>query len=182
MSRPTKQSPRNRGSIGVGRLTLLAMLLGVTLIAGWIERSIPFDFVVPGVKLGIANVVILFALYKIRPGEVLILVVLKCILTSVLMGSVTALIYSICGSLLSFAAMTVLVKRGSRFLSPIGISVVGAICHNIGQILAASFVLGSFSIVSYLPILLISGVITGILVGIAVSALIRHVAFRDISA
>ena len=158
------------------RLTLLAILLGNALIASFIERSIPFNFAVPGVKLGLANVVTLFALYKFKPGDVFVLVILKCIMTSIFIASFSALAYSVCGSLLSFAAMTLILKTGRNLFSPVGVSVVGAICHNIGQILAASFMLGSLLAVAYLPALLISGVITGVLVGLVVKMLLWYTA------
>lgn len=174
-----KEPAGARAPFSAGRLALLSMLLGCAIIAGVVERSIPVDFAVPGVKLGLANVVILFALYRLKPGEVFILAMLKCLLTSLFIASFTALVYSACGSLLSFAVMTVMLKAGKNLFSPVGISVAGAICHNIGQILASSFVLGSFMVATYLPVLLISGVITGVIVGVAVKALIRHPALGN---
>jgi len=158
------------------------MLLCCAVVIGYIERSIPLDFTVPGVRLGLANVVILYSLYKLKPGEVFILVILKCLLTSVFTASITALMYSICGSILSFIAMLIMMKVGKNFFSPVGVSVIGAICHNIGQILAASFILGSFLVISYLPVLLISGLITGVLVGIIVKILIRNTALTKLFA
>ena len=168
-----------RLSLSAGRIALLAMLLCCALVAGYMERSIPFDLFLPGVKLGLSNVVILFALYQIKPYEVFILAVLKSFLTSVFMASFTAFAYSICGTLLSFSAMAAILKINRDFLSPVGVSVVGAICHNIGQIIAASFILGSFLVVAYLPILLISGVIAGIFVGIIVRLLIQNTALAN---
>ena len=162
------------------RLTLLAMLLCCAVVVGYVERSIPFDFAVPGVKLGLANVVILFALYRLKPGEVFILAILKCLMTAVFAGSFTALVYSICGAVLSFTAMLVMLKTGGNVFSPVGVSVIGAICHNIGQILAASAVLGNFLVVTYLPVLLISGVITGVLVGVVVKILLKNVALSKL--
>jgi len=163
-----------------GRLTLLAMLLCLAVVIGYVENSIPVVFAVPGVKLGLANVIVLFVLYKFRPGEAFVLVLLKCFLTSVFAASFTALAYSLCGSLLSFAAMLVLVKMSKGFFSTVGVSVIGAVCHNLGQITAASLILGSFFVVAYLPVLLISGVITGALVGIIVKILLRNAALSKL--
>jgi len=170
-SRSNKEKPSAKQFISTGKLTLLAMLLCCAVVIGYIERSIPLNFTVPGVNLGLANVVILFALYKFKPGEVLVLVILKSIFTSVFAASFTALVYSICGSLLSFTVMLVMIKVCKDFFSPVGVSVVGAVCHNIGQILAASFILGSFLVISYFPVLLISGVIAGVFVGFVVKLL-----------
>jgi len=175
-----EEKERTGKSFGTSRLALLAMLLCCALIVGYIERSIPFDFAVPGVKLGLANVIVLFALYKLRPGDVLILVILKCFLTSMFTASFTALAYSLGGSLLSYTIMLVMIKTGIGIFSPVGVSVVGAICHNIGQIMVASFILGSFLVITYLPILLISGVITGILVGVVAKLLIRNAALNKL--
>jgi len=151
------------------------MLLCCAVVIGYIEGSIPLNFTVPGVKLGLANVVVLFALYKLKPGEVLALVILKTFFTSVFAASFTAFAYSLCGSLISFSAMLVMVKTGKGFFSPVGVSVIGAISHNVGQILVASFFVGSFLVITYLPVLLVSGAVTGFITGLTVSLLLRNI-------
>ncbi len=151
-----------------GRLALLSVFLACALIVGIIEHSIPFEFIVPGVKLGLANVVVLTAIYLFRFRETLALVVLKCVTISFFTGSFVTFVYSLSGSLLSLVAMYLLTRLGEGRISPVGVSVVGAVCHNLGQIAAASVLMRTWMIVSYLPVLLVSGVITGVLVGLAV--------------
>jgi len=175
-----KEKEKIRPFISTRRLTLLAMLLCCAVVIGFIERSIPLEFAIPGVRLGLANVIVLFALYKMKPGQVFALVILKCILTSVFVGSFTALAYSLGGSLLSFGSMALLLKINREFFSPVGLSVIGAICHNTGQILVAAFILGSFLVTAYMPALLISGLITGALVGIIVKILVGNVALSKL--
>lgn len=143
----------------------MAIFVAYALIMGIVERWIPFDFVVPGVKLGLANVVILTALYIFPVSDALKIVILKCVMTAMFAGSGVSFLYSLGGALLSFVAMALLVKLFRKQVGSIGVSVVGAVCHNIGQILVASIVMKTFLIVSYLPVLLISGVITGVIVG-----------------
>jgi heptaprenyl diphosphate synthase len=146
------------------------MFLAAALVAGLVERAIPFDFAVPGVKLGLSNVVILTALYIFSFSKSLTLVVAKCLTLMLVTGNVPALMYSLGGSLLSFLAMWLVIRLsdGGRRVSTIGVSVVGAVCHNIGQIAVAMFILGTVNVAAYLPLLIISGVITGVLVGVAV--------------
>ena len=172
--RSNKEKESAKTSISTSRLTLLAMLLCCAIVIGYAESFIPLNFTVPGIKMGLANVVVLFTLYKFKPGEVFILVILKSIFASVFTASFAALVYSICGSLLSFTAMLLLIKASKGFFSPVGVSVIGAICHNIGQIMVATFFVGSFLVVAYLPVLLVSGVVTGFFVGLVVSFLLRN--------
>ena len=148
----------------------IAIFLATALIVGIIERMIPFDFVVPGVKLGLSNVVILTAIYIFDFPSVLILVVLKCVVLALLSGSVTSFFYSLCGSMLSFLIMWCMVKlfEKKEKLGPVGVSAVGAVFHNFGQIIAASLIFKTLNVAAYLPVLIVSGVITGVLVGFAV--------------
>ena len=159
-------------------LSLLAIFLSAALIVGLAERMIPLPIAVPGVKLGLSNVVILTALYLFDFKKSLTLVVLKCVMLLLLSGNFPAFLYSLSGSLLSFIVMWCLIKLpfSRKRLSPIGISAVGAVFHNVGQIAMAVLVLGSLNIAVYLPILIVTGVITGVLIGIAVRAVLPLVA------
>ncbi len=153
------------------RIVLLALFLAYALIVAYAEaRLFPLDFAIPGVKLGLGNVVILTALYLFSPLESLGLVALKCVLSAAFLGGVSALFYSLGGSLLSFAVMCLLVRSASATFSPVGISVIGAVFHNLGQLAVAALVLQSAAVFAYLPVLLASGAITGVLVGLAVRA------------
>jgi heptaprenyl diphosphate synthase len=158
-------------------MALMAVFLAYALVMGIIENRIPFDFFVPGVKLGLANVVILASIYLFPARDALKILLMKCLLTAIATGTGFSLLYSLSGGLLSFLAMVTLAGLPGNPLSPIGVSVIGAVAHNFGQILVASAVVGALSVMAYLPVLIVSGVVTGILVGVAAKGLL-HLARR----
>jgi len=160
---------------GIRKIAILAMFLAAALVLGVFERLIPLEIAVPGVRLGLPNVVILTLLYLFLPSDVILVVILKCLLTAMLGGNFISFILSLTGSLLSFAVMSALIKTADQKISPVGVSVTGAVFHNIGQLFAASFVLGTFGVFVFLPVLLVSGVITGVLTGTAVTHLLRRI-------
>lgn len=141
------------------KLTLSAILTALGLILGLMERYIPLPL--PGVKLGLANIVTLFALYSIGLPCAAGILAVRCILGSILAGSVTGLIYSLSGGFLSLLVM-ILVKRTCRF-SVYGVSVLGSAAHHVGQVLAASLVMSTPSVFLYLPVMLTVSVGTGLL-------------------
>ena len=157
------------------KVSLLSIMLALILVIGLLEKIIPFDSVVPGVKLGLSNAVVLISVYIFDFSSSFILVFLKCVLIFLVTGNMTSFIYSLSGSLLSFFVMFFLVRLTKNKLSPVGISVAGAFCHNLGQIFAAAFLMGSINVVNYLPILAISGVVTGIIVGFTVKYSLPHI-------
>ncbi|WP_341878333.1 Gx transporter family protein [Defluviitalea saccharophila] len=154
------------------RLVFLSLLVGIALIIYIIEAQIPVLF--PGVKLGLANIISLFALLLLGWKEALIIVVLRTVMGSIFGGSVSAFFFSIVGGLLSNIVMILLYKYFKDFLGLGSISICGAIFHNAGQLLVAAFIIQDLRIYFYLPILLISGVITGYFVGISTSFLYQH--------
>jgi len=155
------------------KIALRAILLALTIAAGYAERLIPFDFAVPGVKLGLPNAAVLIGLYLLSFRDGLIIVAFKCALTALLFGSAGSFLFSVCGSVLSFAAMCLAMKILKQKISPVGVSVVGAVFHNAGQLAAAAPLLGTHKIFYYLPVLLVSGVIAGAAVGAIVGAAIK---------
>jgi heptaprenyl diphosphate synthase len=159
---------KNARKVNIHSLAVKSLFLGLALIVGIVERWIPFEFAVPGVKLGLANAVVLTALYLLPWRSALEIALFKCVMVAIFAGTGVSFLYSLGGTILSFTAMALLIRIGRGKISPIGVSVMGAAFHNIGQILVASLVLQTFMIVAYLPILLVSGVITGIIVGIIV--------------
>ena len=171
-----RSNSSNRGGINVSGLALKAIVLSLALIVGVIERWIPFEFVVPGVKLGLANAVVLTALYLFSWQTALEISLLKCVLIAIFTGTGVSFFYSLGGAICSFTVMTVLVRFSREKISPIGVSVSGAVFHNIGQILVASFIMRTFMMVFYLPALLISGVITGVIVGVITKMLMKRLA------
>ena len=154
-------------------LAVLSLLLAFALMMGALERMIPFQPPIPGVRLGLPNVAVLFALYCFSFVDCLMLVFMKCFLNALLAGSFVSFFYSLSGSFLSLFGMLLLIRLLRENISPIGISAAGAVLHNIGQVAAASILMRSTLVLAYLPILLISGLITGTLTGVAVEYLLR---------
>jgi heptaprenyl diphosphate synthase len=155
-------------------IAILGIFLAFVLVVGLIERMIPLDFIVPGVRLGFSNIVILLSIYIFRTPYTLSLVVLKCVLLSALTGGPSSFMYSICGSMLSFAAMSLMVHRLGKRVGPIGVSVVGAVCHIAGQLAAASLILASPDVFVLLPPLMLLAGASGVLVGVVVNTALRH--------
>lgn len=143
----------------------LGVLTAIALVLGFIERYIPLGASIPGIKLGLANVVILFAIYFMGKRYAFAILLAKVFLSGFLFAGVAGLLYSLAGGLLSFLAMAFAFRF--KRLSMIGVSVIGAIFHNVGQILTAALVVQNLKIAFYLPVLLVSAIITGILTGIA---------------
>ncbi len=156
------------------RLAQKALFLALALIAGIVERWIPFEFVVPGVKLGLANVVILTAMYLFPRHVALEISLIKCVVIGILAGTGVSFFYSVGGAVCSFIVMSVMLQLGKGKISPIGVSTMGAVFHNIGQILVASVIMRTFMVAAYLPALLVSGVITGVIVGVIVKMLVEQ--------
>lgn len=156
-------------SLLLKKTVILAIFAAAAVVLGIVESLIPLgNFMVPGAKLGLANIMILTCLYFLGGRDTLMLVVLKTLLTAMLLGTFSMLLFSLFGAVLSFAVMYGLMKISRKRLSLIGISVAGGIAHNIGQLGAAAIVIDSLNIFYYLPVLMIAGVATGIVVGIAV--------------
>ncbi len=150
------------------KMVLLSILISQALILNVIERAIPVPVPVPGVKLGLANVISLFTIIVFGVKETIIVVLLRTFLGSVFAGGMSSFFYSLAGGLLSAVIMSYMYLNHKDTFSIPTISVVGAIFHNIGQISVASFVINNIRLFYYLPVLLISGVITGIIIGFTV--------------
>lgn len=167
----------DRQRIRTRRLAYGAVLTAIALVLSVVERWIPLDLIVPvpGLKLGLANIVTLFALMRLRPTDALMILIMRCLIVGSFTGP-TALLFSLTGGCLAWATMALLCKLEGRFLSPIGISVAGSAAHHIGQMIVAVLLLQQpILFQTYLPPLLLTGMATGTLTGIAASPLIRHV-------
>lgn len=141
-----------------------ALLAALALIFGYIEFLIPISLAAPGVKLGIANIVIVIALYKLGWKWALPINVVRVLLSALLFGSMFSALYSLAGALLSFIVMALL-KACGKF-SIVGVSMAGGVAHNVGQLLVACFAMQTFNVLYYYPVLLIAGLATGIGIGI----------------
>lgn len=155
------------------QMAYCGMLVALALALSWAERFIPVQAAVPlpGIKLGLANVVTLVALALFKTRYAFAILLCRCLLGAVFGGGITGLLFSLCGGALALAAMALAV-RSSAF-SVYGISVLGAAAHNIGQILAAMVLMNSWHIAAYLPYLLGVCLITGLLTGALCAGVLR---------
>ena len=160
----------------VKKLALCAILAALALGLSTLESLFPISLLVPlpGVKLGLANIVTVFALYELGASEALGILVTRCLLGGLFSGTATALLFSLLGGLCAMGVMILL--RRSKRLSVYGVSIGGAAAHNVGQIAAAVITLGNTMVVGYLPFLLAVALITGSLTGFVVSLLLRATA------
>ena len=154
------------------RVALSAVLTALAMIFSYVEAILPFNFVIPGVKLGLSNLVVLVALYSLGAGYAFAINMTRIVLSGLLFGGVSAMLYSLAGGLLSFAVMLILMK--TDIFSPIGVSTAGGVSHNIGQLTVAALITETPKIYLYLPVLLISGTITGILLGTAAALILQR--------
>lgn len=146
------------------KVSYCAILVALALVFSYVEAMIPFNFGIPGIKLGIANLVIVIGLYLLKPHEVLIISVVRILLAGFMFGSGMSIIYSLAGGLLSFAVMLLLKKI--KGLSILGVSIAGGVSHNIGQLLMAVLIVQNIKIGYYAPVLLIAGAVTGTIIGV----------------
>ena len=141
-----------------------AMFLALALILSYVESLIPFFFGVPGMKLGLPNLVIVMILYCMGTKEAYLISIVRILLSGFLFGNLFSIGYSLAGAMLSLTIMMLLKRTGK--LKVITVSAIGGICHNIGQLIVASLVVESYNIFYYTPVLLIAGLITGIIIGV----------------
>ena len=161
---------RNKGA---QRIALSGLLTSLMLVFGLIERQFPLTAAIPGVKLGLANSVLLYSLYMLGVRQSVILMLLKSLLSWLIYMNMSAMLYSLAGGAASLLAM-ILVSR-VKGVSVIGVSALGAVFFNIGQILVAVAILNTPQlIVTYLPVLMVSGVVTGVLTGVVAQMVMKH--------
>ncbi len=162
----------------VRQLTMLSLLIAVAIMLNYFERFVPIAITIPGVRLGLANVVSLICLSLFGARQAFIVLIMRTVLSSFFYGSVSALLFSLGGGLLALAVMALLWRFKDGAISTIGISVSGAIFHNVGQVVVAYFILGTSSIFGYLPVLLLSAVITGLLIGVVAQRTIPYLQYH----
>ncbi len=159
-------------NIKAKRIAFVGVMASLALVLAYVEFLIPPLFsAFPGIKMGLPNIVIIFTLYKLGTKEAVCVSFIRLVCSALLFGSILTFAYSLAGAVLSLTLMALL-KRFNSF-SPVGVSVVGGICHNIGQTLVAICLLGRIEIGYYLAVLLISGTVAGALVGLAGSLLLK---------
>ena len=142
----------------------LGVMLALALICSYVEVLIPVPIGIPGIKLGLANIVIVFALYSIGVKEAFVLSVMRVTISGFMFGNVVAIAYSMAGGLLSLLLMSLLKKTDK--LSCISVSIAGGIAHNIGQMIIATILVDNYYVLYYVPVLMIAGFITGAVIGV----------------
>lgn len=157
----------------VNQMTLCAILVSMALVLSYIEHFIPLQMFIPlpGVKLGLANIVTLMALFFLGTKSAFTILILRCILGSVFGGGISGLAFSLTGGILAMTIMYMF--KTCKGISIYGVSVLGAAAHNIGQILVAVFLMGSVYVIGYLPYLLLVSVFTGLATGSVCAGVFR---------
>lgn len=159
------------------KIVILAMMLAVAVVLGYVEYLIPFNFGVPGIKLGLANIVTIILLTADNKKSAYLVGVLRILIVGFLFSNLSMILYSGAGLVLSISVM--ILAMSFKRLSVVGVSVVGAVFHNIGQLIVAVLVVRSIPIFYYAPVLVIAGVITGICTG-SVALVINRLFRREL--
>lgn len=146
------------------RVAYCALLTALAMIFGYVEAMIPFGFGIPGVKLGLANIVIVLALYILPACQVFAIQLMRIVLVSFLFGNLSMMLYSLAGGMLSLVVMLLLNRRD--VFSITGVSIAGGVSHNIGQLIVAALVVQNLKIMFFFPIMIMAGLITGCLIGV----------------
>ncbi|MFD2117500.1 Gx transporter family protein [Paenibacillus yanchengensis] len=157
------------------RLMIISIFAALAVVLGVVEALIPFTVTIPGAKLGLGNIVVLTCIVCFGGKDSLLLILIKTLLTAFILGSFSTFLFSVLGAMGSFIIMYAMLKLGKQHFSLMMVSIMGGIAHNIGQLMAASVVLGTNKIFYYLPFLLVSGIVTGIFVGAAAKHLIASI-------
>ena len=154
------------------RVALCGMLLALMLVLGFVESQLPVAAGIPGIKLGLSNGVLIFAVYMLNVPTAYLLMGLKVLLSGMLFGSPSAMMYAFAGGLLSLTVMSLLSRM--KGLSPVVVSMVGGLSHNVGQVALAMVILNTPKLVYYMAILMVVGMITGLATGLAANGIIRR--------
>lgn len=156
----------------VKKTAYLGMLTALAFVFSYIEFLLPINVGIQGIKLGLANLVVIVTLYTIGLKEACILSLVRIILTAFTFGNLFSMLYSLAGGALSLLAMVI--GKNIKLFSVVGVSVLGGVFHNIGQILVAILVVENGSLMYYLPVLILSGTIAGVIIGILAGILIKR--------
>lgn len=155
------------------KIAYLGLLIALASVFSYVEFLVPVNLGVPGAKLGLANLVIVVALYTLNERDAFVLSMIRIVLVGFTFGNMASMLYSFAGGIASFVVM-VLVKR-MKLLSITGVSVLGGIFHNVGQILVAIWVVNTPSLIYYLPVLLIFGCLSGVMIGVLGAMVTRRI-------
>jgi len=155
------------------RIAFLGLFVALAFVLSYIEFMLPLNIGIPGAKIGIANLAVMVTLYTVGEKNAIALSIIRVVLVGLTFGNISMMMYSLAGAALSLFAMLLARKIGK--LSMTGVSVLGGVFHNVGQIIVAMLVLETKSLLYYLPFLIIVGTITGIVIGIVSSLITARV-------
>lgn len=158
------------------KIAYWGVFLALTLVCSYVESLIPISFGIPGVKLGLTNIVVILMLYTIGAKDAILISVLRIILAGFMFGNAFSIIYSLAGGILSFVVMLLLKNTGK--LKILSISTAGGISHNVGQLIVAALVVENYNILFYVPVLIIAGIITGFLIGLLAGEIVLRIGNR----
>jgi heptaprenyl diphosphate synthase len=158
------------------RLATNGIFISLALIFSYLEKFIPVELVIPipGIKLGLANIVTIAALMLMDVKSAVIITILRCVLANMLFGTPMSMLFAVCGAIMALLIMTVLKTGYNKLFSVIGISAAGAAAHNIGQLAAAALVMKSTAVFYYLPFLLLASMLTGFVTGMIAKSIIQR--------
>lgn len=154
------------------KITYMGMFIAVAMVFSYVESLIPVNIAVPGVKLGLANLVTIVVMFKMDVRSAWVISLIRVVLSALLFGNLSIMVYSLAGAVLSLLVMTLCMKL--KIFGLLGTSILGAVSHNAGQIIMAAILMKSGNIMLYIPVLCISGTIAGICIGLAGAVLVRN--------
>ena len=158
------------------KIAYWGVFLALALVCSYVESLIPISFGIPGVKLGLTNIVVILMLYTIGAKDAILISVLRIILAGFMFGNAFSIIYSLAGGILSFVVMLLLKNTGK--LKILSISTAAGISHNVGQLIVAALVVENYNILFYVPVLIIAGIITGFLIGLLAGEIVLRIGNR----
>ena len=158
------------------KIAYWGVFLALALVCSYVESLIPISFGIPGMKLGLTNIVVILMLYTIGAKDAILISVLRIILAGFMFGNAFSIIYSLAGGILSFVVMLLLKNTGK--LKILSISTAGGISHNVGQLIVAALVVENYNILFYVPVLIIAGIITGFLIGLLAGEIVLRIGNR----
>lgn len=157
------------------KMVYISLLVAQALVLFLFERMIPVPFITPGAKLGLANIIIVIALYTLdNYKEAFLVIFLRLLLSTMFGGTLSSFFFSLAGSIFSFIIMVIIKELFKDKVSIIGVSTAGGVFHNIGQLLVAVFIVKNIGVMLYLPVLSIAGIVTGIFVGLTSNLAVKH--------
>ncbi len=154
------------------KIAYMGMFIAVAMVFSYVESLIPVNVAVPGVKLGLANLVTIVVMFKMDVRSAWMISLIRVVLSALLFGNLSIMVYSLAGAVLSLLVMTLCMKL--KIFGLLGTSILGAVSHNAGQIIMAAILMKSGNIMLYIPVLCISGTIAGICIGLAGAVLVRN--------